>query len=117
MRESDERKGASISFVAAFLDITVGGTGRDADLLRRSRRQRAVIGAFAGVTELLRTERSLQHMAGLDAANLKGICPWPAPLRAEPFLGLPSTDIGSMRRPTLGRSCIGRYIKTLPTSS
>ncbi len=69
MRESDERKDELISFVAAFLAIIVGGTGRDAELLRRSRRQRAVVGAFAGVTELLRTERSLQHMAGLDAAN------------------------------------------------
>ena len=76
MRESDERKGALLSFVAAFLAIIVGGTGRDAELLRRSRRQRAVAGAFAGVMELLRAERTLQGMFGLDAANRKGICPW-----------------------------------------
>ncbi len=74
MRESDERQGASISFVAAFLAIIVGGTGLDAELLRRSRMQRAVLGAFVGVPELLRTERSMQHLAGLDAANWKGIC-------------------------------------------
>ncbi len=74
MRESDERKGALLSFVAAFLAIIVGSTGRDAELLRRSRRRRAV-GAFASVTELLRAERSLQDIFGLDAANRKGICP------------------------------------------
>ena len=116
MSGDHEVNGAMRLFSAAFPAILVGSTGRDAELLRITRRKRAGAVAFASCLELKRT---LPSRVGLDGVNRRVICPRPRRRRSvrSRFWTCRVPASGRGAHPIVRYNCSSRGSNLPPTST